>query len=731
MKKFVAAGLFLFVGVLLFAVGFTPHTAKAANPYLSNIQWGFDDNETLYLTAHVEQSLSNTQIGLTIGSTTVTSGIVTVFCYTYCSYIAVGQDITAGEDVTFHFPYFWNICSGQWVCERHIDALTRQDLINQLGLTVSPASIGHISVGGWQDNTDYIVTGIAAIPSFGSPLSQFKSDVTTQINEGGTTTEDTVIFGATLQSSSTNQLRLEVEYTTSTTFAGIANVTSSPVNPGSFATTTASNLQNGSYRWRARTVDTITQATSDWQEFGTAGNTDFVVHQVPLYTQRESDYPSVVLTRDWAARQYGNGDYDCINSNGSSTIGSCGCAITALVMVSRYHKALTDINGQDINPKSFNDWLTSVTAPTSTIGYTNGGGVWWASIDQYTNGEVVFTTSTDSMDLGLLSSKLDEELDFLRPTVLYESNVRGGHYLVADSKLAATYHIRDPYFYNTKYLTGGSNSTVTHNYNNQLSGIRAFKQGTAGFIPASISFALASPAELLVTDPNGNRLGLDPVSNISYDEISGGSYFADSIGSGPDDGTSIGHQVKMMWIPSPASGTYNIQVIGIAGGTYTFQGLVYDASGTAHPSAFTGITGQNQETDYVLKYTPDSPQGISTKEIYKFLGFLSPIKADGSGIYKLGRTLPVKFQLKNANNEPVSTAVAKLFISKIQDGIEGTVEVPFSTSGADSGNIFRYDSADKQYIYNLSTSGLSRGTWQIRVELDDGKSYTVLVSLRG
>src|SRR5258708_6479649 len=34
---------------------------------------------------------------------------------------------------------------------------------------------------------------------------------------------------------------------------------------------------------------------------------------------------------------------------------------------------------------------------------------------------------------------------------------------------------------------------------------------------------------------------------------------------------------------------------------------------------------------------------------YKFGGFLAPIKADGSGLYKLGQTLPVKFQLTDAN----------------------------------------------------------------------------------
>ncbi|OHA46768.1 MAG: hypothetical protein A3A80_02845 [Candidatus Terrybacteria bacterium RIFCSPLOWO2_01_FULL_44_24] len=115
--------------------------------------------------------------------------------------------------------------------------------------------------------------------------------------------------------------------------------------------------------------------------------------------------------------------------------------------------------------------------------------------------------------------------------------------------------------------------------------------------------------------------------------------------------------------------------------------------------------------------------------VYQFSGFLSPIKADGSGIYNLGRTLPVKFQLTDANGVFVSTAVAQLLAAKIQDGIVGTEEVPLSSSVADIGNLFRYDSSTQQYIYNLATSSLGLGTWQLKVVLDDGKNYTVVISL--
>lgn len=113
-----------------------------------------------------------------------------------------------------------------------------------------------------------------------------------------------------------------------------------------------------------------------------------------------------------------------------------------------------------------------------------------------------------------------------------------------------------------------------------------------------------------------------------------------------------------------------------------------------------------------------------------FSNFLSPLKTDGSGIYKLGRTLPVKFELTDHNDYPVSTAVAKLFTARISDGIVGTDEVPLSTSAADTDNLFRYDVVTNQYIYNLSTDVLDLGTWQLKASLDDGKEYVVTISVK-
>jgi len=121
--------------------------------------------------------------------------------------------------------------------------------------------------------------------------------------------------------------------------------------------------------------------------------------------------------------------------------------------------------------------------------------------------------------------------------------------------------------------------------------------------------------------------------------------------------------------------------------------------------------------------------------IYEFGGILPPIKADGSSVFKLGRTIPVKFQLWDDQSNFVTDAVANIFVEKTENGTIGEVEA-VSTAAATTGNLFRYDFSSNQYIFNLSTKlplngvSWSTGTWEIRIELDDGMSYYVKIGLK-
>lgn len=110
-------------------------------------------------------------------------------------------------------------------------------------------------------------------------------------------------------------------------------------------------------------------------------------------------------------------------------------------------------------------------------------------------------------------------------------------------------------------------------------------------------------------------------------------------------------------------------------------------------------------------------------------GFLPPINASGSSVFKLGRTVPVKLALVGAS-AGITDAVARLAVSKVSSQPVGSDDEASSSATADTGAVMRYDATDRQYVYNLSTKALSTGTWRVSVDLGDGVTRAVSISLR-
>jgi hypothetical protein len=124
-------------------------------------------------------------------------------------------------------------------------------------------------------------------------------------------------------------------------------------------------------------------------------------------------------------------------------------------------------------------------------------------------------------------------------------------------------------------------------------------------------------------------------------------------------------------------------------------------------------------------------KSFTVSVVYSWSGVLQPINTDGSSIFKLGSTVPVKFQLSGAS-AGIQNATARLFMLKLSNGVTGTEVEAVSTAAATSGNQFRWDSSNAQYIFNWGTKGLSSGagTYQLRIDLGDGLVRVVNVSLR-
>src|SRR5262249_28645978 len=114
---------------------------------------------------------------------------------------------------------------------------------------------------------------------------------------------------------------------------------------------------------------------------------------------------------------------------------------------------------------------------------------------------------------------------------------------------------------------------------------------------------------------------------------------------------------------------------------------------------------------------------------YAWSGILQPINADGSSVFKLGSTVPMKFQLTGAS-AGITNAVANLTYQQV--GTTGAaVNEAVSTSAADTGNQFRYDPTSGQYVFNMSTKGLSSGAkYKLLIDLLDGVQRPVIIGIR-
>ena len=132
---------------------------------------------------------------------------------------------------------------------------------------------------------------------------------------------------------------------------------------------------------------------------------------------------------------------------------------------------------------------------------------------------------------------------------------------------------------------------------------------------------------------------------------------------------------------------------------------------------------------------------ISYKVIYRFDGFLQPINDTGHtqtcgspctiSIFKGGSTVPVKFQLKDANGNVVQSASLPVWIAP-QKGSStySSIDESIYSEPATSGTYYRTDGSGK-YIYNWKTKGFTSGYyWRIGVTLDDGQTYYVIIGLR-
>jgi len=130
-------------------------------------------------------------------------------------------------------------------------------------------------------------------------------------------------------------------------------------------------------------------------------------------------------------------------------------------------------------------------------------------------------------------------------------------------------------------------------------------------LPIKFSIKANSPVELLLADPQGNRLGsFQPGTDVF--EIPSGSYLrdfpiADDTDSGADTGDPTG--IKTAYVPVPEDGTYTLTVTGTDLGTYTLEFRAVATDGTVQDTTVVGLTNTGSVSTYQVAYSsvPGSP----------------------------------------------------------------------------------------------------------------------------
>ena len=189
-----------------------------------------------------------------------------------------------------------------------------------------------------------------------------------------------------------------------------------------------------------------------------------------------------------------------------------------------------------------------------------------------------------------------------------------------------------------------------------------------------------------------------------------------------------GYTVIYDGFPHTATGS----CLGISG--ETLAGL--DLSGTTHNAIsvyndswtfIDGIRNHNNESGPVVDWI-----------VYGFDGFLQPINDTAHqiglalSVFKGGSTVPVKFQIKDANGNPIEAATLPIWvIPQMGSPMSSSVVESFYSEPATTGSLFKWDPVAQQYIYNWSTKGLQTGRWwRIYVVLDDGSVKSVTIGLK-
>jgi hypothetical protein len=141
---------------------------------------------------------------------------------------------------------------------------------------------------------------------------------------------------------------------------------------------------------------------------------------------------------------------------------------------------------------------------------------------------------------------------------------------------------------------------------------------------------------------------------------------------------------------------------------------------------FAHIPAPEADDPIIWMGTVDAPpQTILVGLSYTFSGFSSPADHEP---FNRGRTVPVKFELRDSTGALVTNATPRLFVQRIEGGELVGPRIPATPTGGGTGNTVPFDGTE--YHYNMKTDSLAVGEWQLQAQLGDGTIQVITIIIR-
>ena len=324
---------------------------------------------------------------------------------------------------------------------------------------------------------------------------------------------------------------------------------------------------------------------------------------VPLYTQKVSSYPSVAETSTWSESVYAEGRANRINDCGL-TIRQCGCAITSLVMLGRHYGVTEGVDGSDVNPLNINSWLTSVKK-----GYDAVGNVSWVRGLAYLGKKEDEKYLTHFRIENASTADMYQVRQFVKntgPALAFSQYPY--HWFVLESALDVGYQIKDPFWFNTKTTDDDKNGSPTiRDYNNEIRKAALFEyQETPQPVQEIIEISLNSPAQLLIEDERGNRLGYDASTGAYLQEIKNGFYDPEYAIIDQENPSSNPHYAKQLMLVEPEGEYFTLTVTGTGEGEYSLTSNISDGEGGIHGDTKVDETYVGKVDNYTVQTNPNT-----------------------------------------------------------------------------------------------------------------------------